>query len=140
MIYTIKLAPKKAEEFKEGFPDGIVPVSSLRVDYDPKTEGFFYHFDISVLTKKQSDFLIKYAKENLGVPDWTRDEDILARAAIMQPDALCPACGAEGVHNCQAEKTEYPEPEGDEDLENDFEVLEEEEEEDDSDLFEESEK
>jgi hypothetical protein len=93
---------------KEGFPDGKVPVSSLRMDYDSQAETFYYHIDISALTKRQSDFLVALGRKKFGAAvEGARDEDILARACVKQSDTCCPDCGAEGKHDCQASSTIY---------------------------------
>jgi hypothetical protein len=112
--YTVKLTQAKAEEMKEGFPDGRIPVSSLRMDYDPKGELFYYHVDVSALSEKQADFLVKLGRQRIGSYDDNldyeiRDEDILAQACIKQKDTCCPDCGTEGKHDCQAATTVYDE-------------------------------
>lgn len=107
-IQYVSLAKVKAEEMKEGFPDGKVPVSQLRADYDPELGILYFHVDVSSLTVKQTEFMVQLGRRKLGVvAEGANDYDVLAAACLRKTDTLCLGCGAEGPHNCQAETDGY---------------------------------
>src|SRR5579875_1357026 len=100
-LQKIRLAKEKAEEMKEGFPDGRVPVSSVEPYFDPIIGMRYYKFDISALTEKQRSFLIKLGREILA-PLVLRDDQILTGALIRQQDTYCTICEAEPGGECKA--------------------------------------
>lgn len=115
MTNKVTLVTKKAEELKEIFPDGTVPITQIRADYDPNSKEFYFHVDSAALSLQQIQLLVKLARSR-GAPESVTNEQIINSASVKKNDACCLDCGKEGPHNCQSEiSISYPEYDEDQD-------------------------